>query len=73
MVTYSGFTPLDFAVRSGNIDTVRRLLRVPGIDVDKASNLTNPLFTAASLGNLEIVKRRTTVKEKKQRIGGYLK
>ena len=56
VVTYSGFTPLDFAVRSGNIDTVRRLLRVPGIDVDKASNLTNPLFTAASIGNLEIVK-----------------
>ena len=56
MVKYSGFTPLDFAVRSGNIDTVRRLLRVPGIDVDKASNLTNPLSTAASKGNLEMVK-----------------
>ena len=36
---------------------MRRLLRVPGIDVDKASNWTsNPLFNAVVNGNLDMVK-----------------
>ena len=36
---------------------MRRLLRVPGIDVDKASNWTsNPLFNAVINGNLDMVK-----------------
>lgn len=40
----------------GTLTTVRRLLRVPGIDVDKASNWTsNPLFNAVINGNLDMV------------------
>ena len=55
-VIYAGYTPLNLAVVTGNINTVRRLLRVPGIDLDKASNWTsNPLFNAVVGGNLEMV------------------
>ena len=55
-VIYAGYTPLNLAVVFGTLNTVRRLLRVPGIDVDKASNWTsNPLFNAVINGNLDMV------------------
>lgn len=54
---YAGYTALNLASIFSTIDIARRLLRVPGIDVNKASNWTsNPLSNAVGLGKFELVK-----------------
>ena len=56
-IVYAGYTPLNLATLHGTKETVQRLLQVPGIDVDAASNYTsNPVFNAAISGNLDILK-----------------
>jgi len=56
-IIYAGYTPLNLATLHGTKETVQRLLQVPGIDVDAASNYTsNPVFNAAVSGNLDILK-----------------
>jgi len=55
-VIHSGYTALNLAVMFGTDETVKRLLQVPGIDVNAGSNYSsNPLYNAVGKGNLELV------------------
>jgi len=55
-VIHSGYTALNLAVLFGTDETVKRLLQVPGIDVNAGSNYSsNPLSNAVGKGNLELV------------------
>jgi len=55
-VIHSGYTALNLAVMFGTDETVKRLLQVPGVDVNAGSNFSsNPLYNAVGKGNLELV------------------
>jgi len=55
-VIHSGYTALNLAVMFGTDETVKRLLQVPGVDVNAGSNYSsNPLYNAVGKGNLELV------------------
>ena len=55
-IIYGGYTALDLATLWGTLDTVKRLLQVPGIDVNAGSNFSsNPAFNAAQRGNLQML------------------
>ena len=56
-IRFEGYTPLNLATIGGTAETVRRLLRVPDIDVNAASTFpSSPLTNAAANGNLEMVR-----------------
>jgi len=56
-IIYGGYTALDLATLWGTLDSVKRLLQVPGIDVNAGSNFSsNPAFNAAQNGNLQMLR-----------------
>ena len=56
-VRFEGYTPLNLAAINRNVEAVRRLLQVRGVDVNKASTLpSSPITNAVYSGSLEMVR-----------------
>ena len=51
----AGATPLNVACKQGNVDVVRALVDHPGIDLNRGSPRSTPLFLASNNGYAEVV------------------
>jgi ankyrin repeat protein len=70
-VRKTGYTPLILAVNLGNTDVVKKLVTIPGIDLDSKHEGVGPaIWDAVSNGNLEMVKALKEAGADMDNVGG---